>query len=190
MSKITFDVDIDMKDREQILKYIKHIPAASIRNNEITRHNTGVYIQNIPSDPISGCAAYDFNEAEELGYLKIDFLNMSVYEMVRDEAHLNALMSKEPNWSKLLDRNFTMKLVHLNNHYRLTEQMKPSSIKEMAMLLAVIRPGKQYLQGRPWNEIEKEVWTKTDNYSFKHSHGISYAILVGVHMNLLEEQGY
>jgi DNA polymerase III alpha subunit len=190
LKKIEFDIDLDVGNRDNILKFIEHIPASSLKTGELVRHNTGVYVQNIPYEPVSGCASYDYLEAEDLGYLKIDFLNMSVYEMIRDEDHLNQLMNKEPNWKKLMDRNFCSKIVHIGNHYRLIVEMKPSSIKEMSMILALIRPGKKHLVGKSWSEIEKEVWIKTDEYSFKKSHSIGYSVLVAVHMNVLEEQGF
>jgi hypothetical protein len=191
MSKISFDIDIDCADRNAILKHIQCIPASIIKDGELTRHNTGVYVQKIPFDPMTGLATYDYKEAEQLGYLKLDFLNMNVYEMVKDEAHLDRLMDKEPNWNRLLDARFSSKLVHIGNYPKLLGIMQPSSIEEMAMFLAIIRPGKKHLIGKSWKEIEKEVWIKTgDGYEFKKSHGISYGHLVGVHMNLLEEQGF
>jgi hypothetical protein len=54
------------------------------------------------------------------------------------------------------------------------------------MVLAVIRPGKKHLIGRSWDEIAKEVWTKTDDvYSFKRSHAIGYAAAIALQMNKL-----
>jgi len=52
------------------------------------------------------------------------------------------------------------------------------------MVLACIRPGKKHLIGRPWREIEQEVWVKTDDaYSFKRSHAIGYAMAIVLQMN-------
>jgi hypothetical protein len=62
------------------------------------------------------------------------------------------------------------------------------SIPRLAMMLAVIRPGKKHLIGKTWRDIAKTVWDKgSDGYTFKKSHAIAYAQLVVVHMNLLEE---
>ena len=42
------DVDIDLADREQVLKLIQHIPARQTVDNKVRRHNSGVYITEIP----------------------------------------------------------------------------------------------------------------------------------------------
>ena len=52
MRGIVGDVDIDFADRTQALKLLDHVPAAIIRNNTITKHNTGVYFHAVPTDPI------------------------------------------------------------------------------------------------------------------------------------------
>ena len=53
------------------------------------------------------------------------------------------------------------------------------------MILAMIRPGKRYLVGNSWDIIEKEVWERTDDYFFKKSHAIGYAMVIIVQLNLL-----
>jgi hypothetical protein len=94
----------------------------------------------------------------------------------------------DPDWSKLKDKSFVEKLIHLNNqYYNLVKMPEPiDSIPRLAMFLAVIRPGKKHLIGKTWSEISKTVWDKgTDGYIFKKSHSISYSWLVAVHINLL-----
>lgn len=153
------------------------------------KHNTGVYVTDIPIDPITDMASIDYEEAEKLGYIKLDMLNVSVYEQVRDEAHLEELMHTPPNWSLLEGREFVERVIHINNHFEAIHRMpeKIDSIPRMAMFLAIIRPAKRHLVGKPWAEVAKEVWTKpTDgSYYFKKAHAVSYAFLVAVHMNLL-----
>jgi hypothetical protein len=62
-----------------------------------------------------------------------------------------------------------------------------NSIPRLAMFLAVIRPGKKHLIGRPWNEVSKTIWNKEEGvYSFKKSHAVAYAHLVVVNMNLIK----
>ena len=66
-----------------------------------------------------------------------------------------------------------------------------NSIPRLAMMLAIIRPSKKHLIGLPWIEVNKTVWDKTeDGYSFKKAHGVAYAQLVAVNMNLIEELGH
>jgi DNA polymerase III alpha subunit len=56
------------------------------------------------------------------------------------------------------------------------------------MFLSIIRPAKRHLIGQPWAEVAKTIWEKpTDgSYYFKKAHAVSYAHLVVVHMNLLD----
>ena len=84
--KIDFDVDIDMANRDELLKFIEHIPASIKREDSFDKHNTGVYLQPIPHFPLEGFSTIDHKEAEELGYFKIDVLNNHVYESVESEA--------------------------------------------------------------------------------------------------------
>lgn len=189
--KFNTDVDIDFGDREKILKHIKHIPAAMRKVNPIRKHATGIYITEIPNDPINGMAAIDYSEAEKRGYFKLDLLNVHVYNHVRDEKHLLELM-REPDWKKLNDPYFVENLIHLGNHYQSLKKMHEpvNSIPRLAMFLALIRPGKKHLIGLPWAEIAKTIWEQgTDGYQFKKAHALGYAHLVCVHMNLLQELG-
>jgi hypothetical protein len=157
--------------------------------NPIRKHATGVYVTDIPYDSINDMANIDYSEAEKRGYIKLDLLNVFVYNQIKDENHLYEMM-KEPTWIKLYDKDFVKKLIHLNNHYDLVKRMPEpiNSIPRLAMFLAIIRPGKKHLIGESWKEIAKTVWDKDSDggYSFKKSHAIAYAQLVVVHMNLLE----
>ena len=194
--KFKSDIDIDLGDRDQILEKIDHIPAAmynakvskQINHQSSTRkHATGVYVTEIPYDPIYDMSAIDYEVAEERGYMKIDMLNVHVYKLVRDVNHLIELM-REPDWSLLTDSSFVKKLIHVSNHYTTLMSMPEpvNSIPRLAMFLALIRPGKKHLIGQPWSEVAKTIWHREEGtYSFKKSHAIAYAHLVVVHMNLL-----
>ena len=188
--RIDSDIDIDFGSRNKLLELIKHTSAAMRNVNPIRKHATGVYVTAIPYDPVLDIASIDYTVAEKRGYFKLDLLNVHVYENVKDEKHLNELMV-EPDWSKLKDKSFVEKLIHLNNQYYNLVKMPESidSIPRLAMFLAVIRPGKKHLIGLPWYEVAKTVWDKgTDGYVFKKAHAISYSWLVAVHMNLLQER--
>ena len=77
----------------------------------------------------------------------------------------------------------TLFLLQILLHY------KPTSVEQLAMILAIIRPGKKYLVGKSWDEIAKEVWEKpTEGYYFKHSHAVAYAVAIVVQMNLICEK--
>jgi hypothetical protein len=137
------------------------------------------------------CAALDYQEAEQRGYFKIDLLNMTVYQQIRDQAHYDQLMGQEPNWQRLwTDPAWATQLVHVGNYTSLLAQMRPDSIPRMAAFISVIRPGKAHLQGRDWAQVFESVWDGDDSrgYVFKRSHAISYAALVALHMNILSSQ--
>lgn len=190
MTKFRSDIDIDFANREDIIRYLNVIPAGILREDgtELVKHNTGVYATPIPMDPFVGCASIDHREAEDRGYIKLDFLNVSIYQRVRDELHLLELMNTVPDWAKLRDRAFFEKLIHVGAHYDTMLKMPEpiNSIPRMAMFLAVIRPAKRHLIGKPWAEVAKTIWDKPtdDGYYFKKSHAVAYANLVVVNMNL------
>ena len=183
------DIDIDMPNRDALLKLIQHVPARMEIDGRVRRHNSGVYVTEIPRDVPNGCAAIDYESAENRGYFKIDLLNMSVYNLIKSPEHYQEMLSKQPNWAGLwTDKTWASQLVHVGNYTDLLAVMKPDSIPRMAAFISIIRPGKAHLQRRPWPEVFASVWDGDDSrgYTFKHSHSISYAALVALHMNLLD----
>jgi DNA polymerase III alpha subunit len=69
--------------------------------------------------------------------------------------------------------------------------MKPDSIPRMAAFISIIRPGKAHLQNQPWATVFESVWDGDDSrgYTFKKAHALSYAMLVSLHMNVLNQAG-
>jgi len=183
------DIDIDFIDREQALKLFKHTVASRNDNGRLVKHNTGVYMHEVPVDAVSSLCSIPYEQAEEQEFFKIDFLNVSIYKGVRDEAHLKQLMEIEPLWDLLLQDEFADLLFHLNGHGAILRKTCPTSVEELAAVLAMIRPAKRNLIGKSWPEIMKEVWTKpkTDEYYFKKSHATAYAMAIVVQMNLICE---
>lgn len=183
------DIDIDLADRDQLLPLLQATPARQDINGQVRRHNSGVYVTDIPQDPINGCAAIDYETAEQLGYFKIDLLNMSVYQLIQDQAHYDRMLAKEPPWSRLwTNPDWASQLVHVGNYTELLHTMRPDSIPRMAAFISIIRPGKAHLQNQPWDEVFATVWDgdASRGFVFKQSHAISYAALVALHMNLLD----
>ena len=185
------DIDIDFVDRSKVLEIIKHVPA-SIDGNK--KHNTGVYVQPIPINPLTGYANIDYKTAEDRGYFKIDFLNVSAYQGVRNEDHLVQLLNTEPLWDLLHEKEVCDQLFHVNGYHTLLNALTPKTIEELAMVLAMIRPGKKHLipicQDQGFQAIKDEIWIKpiNDSYTFKKSHGHSYAALIIVQLNLICEK--
>lgn len=184
------DIDIDLPDRSKVLELIKHTAAMQMADGQVRRHNSGIYVTDIPQDPINKCAAIDYETAENRGYFKLDFLNMSVYQLVRDPAHYETLLATSPPWQRLWeDPAWASQLVHVGKYTDLLRSMRPDSVPRMAAFISIIRPGKAHLQNRAWGEVFDEVWNGDDSrgYTFKKSHSLSYAMLVVLHMNLLDE---
>ena len=189
MVKFNTDVDIDFADREDILKLIKHTSAMQNNEQGMRKHNSGVYVTDIPYNPLTDTSSIDYQSAEERGYFKIDFLNVNVYKLIKDQAHYDELMVRDTPWHRLQEREFFEQVIHIGNHYDLNSNLELDSIPRMAMFLALIRPGKRHLVGKNWSDISKDIWTVPDDgsYFFKKSHAISYSVLVTLHMKLLDE---
>ena len=184
------DIDIDFADRESILKLIDSVPARQLHQGQVRCHNSGVYVTDIPYDPVNQCAAIDYETAEQRGYFKIDFLNMSVYNLVKSPEHYAEMLAQEPPWARLwTDSEWTKQLAHIGNYTELLATMRPDSIPRMAAFISIIRPGKAHLQNCPWAEVFESVWDGDNSrgYTFKKSHSISYAALVALHMNLINQ---
>lgn len=190
------DIDIDFKNRDEALSVLEHVPASIIKNGKIKKHNNGVYFNQVPVDPLTGFCSIDYEKAEERGYTKIDFLNLSVYEKVKDEEHLMRLMEKEPVWELLENEDIVtgkltgQPLFHLHDQFELLQKKKPRTIEQLAMVLALKIPSKHYLIDKDWDEIEKHIWKEPADgeFYFKKSHSISYAHVVVLQLNLLVEE--
>ena len=181
------DIDIDFADRTVILDKLKHRVA---KLDTGKKHNTGVYANEIPHNPVDNLSTIEHKTAEERGYFKLDFLNVSIYKGVKDDDHLQQLIRKEPIWELLEHDDFNEKVFHLNAHGELLRQLKPSSVEQLAATLAIIRPAKRHLANKTWSNIMDQVWIKPndDSYFFKKAHAFAYAVSVVVHMNLLCEE--
>lgn len=189
--KFKSDIDIDFGNRDEAIRLLNVTPAGIIRDGKLIKHNTGVYPTDVPVDPFTGVASIDYKAAEDRGYAKLDFLNVSLYTQIKSEQHLDELMAREPDWAQLYDPEFCAKLIHIGNHYETLVKMPEAvtSIPRMAMFLAIIRPGKRHLIGQKWADVAKTIWdANEEGYVFKKAHAVAYAHLVCVHMNLICEQ--
>lgn len=196
--KARTDIDIDFKDAKSVIAQLPCVRSTElITEDGLVPHNSGVHFDNIPVDPVSGFASIRYKEAERLGYQKVDILSQSAYMHVRDRTHLKELMAREPEWSLLLVPEIVDQLSQIKKHITLLNVWKPSSIDELAMFLAMIRPGKRKCQSmNSWAEVESEVW----NYNnielngegkklpyFKKPHAYAYSLMIVVQLNALVE---
>ena len=184
------DIDIDFFDRDSALKHIKHIRASRFDGDKLVPHNTGIYMQEIPVNPVTNLANIDYKNAEDRGYAKLDFLNVSLYKDIKDDNHLLQLMETEPLWDLLLQDEFVDLLFHLNGHGAILRKTCPTSVEQLAAVLAMIRPAKRNLIGKSWTEIMTEIWVppETNEYYFKKAHAVAYAVAIVVQMNLICEK--
>lgn len=191
MSKLP-DIDIDFADNKAAMAAIGAVPAMVLKDGKRTGHPSGAYMQDIPIDPVTNLAAFDYKEAEHHGFSKIDLLNQSIYRDVRDEAHLIDLMTSEPPWDLLDEEFFVEQLAHVGKHFGVVQAISPRSVEDLAIVLALIRPAKRHLIGKPMDEIRQEIWLQHEGdeagYAFKKAHAISYASLIVVQMNLISEK--
>lgn len=183
------DIDIDTVDRKRILELFPHTDAVIERNGKKLKHNTGVYFHKMPTDPFSGMSTIDHKQAEDLGFFKIDILNVGIYKDVRDPDHLRELMDREPEWELMEHKEISDMLFHVNGHHEILQKLKPRSIVQLAAVLAIIRPAKRHLLSADWPTILEQVWLRPDDdsYYFKKSHAIAYAQAVAVQLNLVVE---
>lgn len=187
------DIDIDFPDRKTVLDLIRHIPAMIDDNGTCKKHNTGVYCHSIPYNPLTGTASIDYKSAEDRGYFKIDFLNVTAYKDVKNEEQLTYLLNTEPLWDLLYEKEICDQLFHISGYHNLLAQLKPRSIIELAMVLAMIRPGKKHLipicKENGFQSIKDEIWIKPidGSYVFKKAHSLSYAAVIVIQLNLICE---
>jgi hypothetical protein len=185
------DIDIDLADRTQLLSLIQATPACIHRQDgTVARHGSGVYVTDIPWDPINRCAAIDHETADQRGYFKLDLLNMSVYQLIKSPEHYQQMLDQEPEWSRLWqDPAWASQLVHVGSYTDLLKVMRPDTVPRMAAFISVIRPGKAHLQKQSWDQVFNQVWDgdTSRGYTFKKSHSLGYAMLVALHMNLLNQ---
>lgn len=183
------DIDIDVKNNSELFAKLNVIRASLIKDNELKPHPCGVYFQNIAKDPITNLAAIPYNIAEELGYFKIDLLNLSLYSNFESRDQIKALLNIEPDWSKLLNKDIVDQLFQINKHYDLISKIKPKSIVELAECLALIRPQKMHLTNLYINNkptAMKYLWEQdSSGYAFKKAHAISYAMVIVLQLHMI-----
>ncbi|AXH72833.1 MAG: bacterial DNA polymerase III alpha [Caudoviricetes sp.] len=189
MKKIIPDIDIDFPNAKQVFEKIPHIRASQIINNDLTPHQSGVYFNRLPIDDKTNVCSLDYKTIEDHGIFKIDFLSLTLYKDVKNEKHLNRLIDKEPLWEILEDEELVSELFHVKGHFDIVNKIKPKTVEELAVVIALIRPGKRHLLYKDLPYIMEHIWDKDDTkFSFKKSHAISYAMVIVVQMNLLMEQ--
>lgn len=187
------DIDIDTGNAFDPVKFFGGdvvVKATLVKDDKLQGHPCGVYFQNIAVDPISKLSAIAYDDAEELGYFKVDFLHLNIYNHFNDKQEIKELLKAEPDWSILNSPSIVSKLFQLSKHYDIINKIKPKSIDEIADVLALIRPGKSYILNlylKNKERARKELYKidKDGNFGFKKSHAYAYALVVVLQLHLL-----
>jgi hypothetical protein len=184
------DVDIDFPTKFKPLNLFPNwIPASIVQNEKLRPHPCGIYPQNIPIDPLTKLAAIPYEEADEYGYFKLDFLHLSVYDKFESREEIEELLTIEPDWNLFLIPSNWSKLFQMSRHGELLQRLRPRSIEDVADAIALIRPGKIELLPLYLNDKAKgrAALYKQDasGFSFKKSHAIGYALVIVLQLHLL-----
>ena len=187
------DIDIDFKTDFDPLDYFKDgVRASRVDKGELRKHPAGVYLQSIAQDPITKLSAIPFEEAEELGYFKIDFLHISLLDDFESKEEIRTLLELEPDWSLLDEQKNVEKLFQIKNQFDVVQIINPKSIEDLCDVVAIFRPGKKHLlQHYRANKefIRKELFRTPDDpdkYYFKKSHSLAYAMNIVLQMHLIK----
>lgn len=165
------------------------ILASKVENDELIKHNVGVYFQNIAIDKETGLAAIPFREAEKEGFFKVDFLHLTALDSFESKEEMRALLKIEPDWNLLESPGVVKKLDQIKNHFDVVDTVRPRSIIELADCIALLRPGKRYLLNAYTKDkvtIRKELYRKTDKYYFKKPHAVAYAATIVLQLHLVK----
>lgn len=186
------DIDLDFKPSfDPRTVFPQAVPASMVRENDLAKHPCGHYLQNIAVDGVTGWSAIPYEEAEVMGYFKIDFLHLSTLDYFESKAEIRALLKRPPKWSLLDDPDNVAKLFQISKHHAVISQVKPRSVQELADIVALIRPNKRHLLHDYKNNRDKVRPMlyrsgSDDKSSFKRSHAIAYAMTIVLQLHLIE----
>lgn len=186
------DIDLDLKtDFDPLEIFPEAVRASRVEKEQLVKHNVGVYFQNIPIDSMTGLAAIPYEQAEEVGYFKVDFLHLSLLDVFETKHEIRELLKREPDWSLLMRPDIVPKLFQIHKQYELISRLVPKSVEDLADCIALMRPGKRHLVDAYLKEkqlIRTELYRKPDDgkYYFKKGHAISYALNIVLQLHLIK----
>jgi hypothetical protein len=185
------DIDIDTQvtfDPRNI--FPDCVVASRVDEGNLIKHPVGVYFQDVPVDPFTKLSAIPFRQAEDLGFLKIDFLHISVLDSFKSKEELRTYAKMEPNWDLLSARSVVTKLFQIANHYDLVQELRPRSVLELADAIALIRPNKRALVEKYLRNKEKirngPLYIKEHPADYRKCHAVAYALVIVTQLHLIE----
>lgn len=191
---MSFDIDIDVPSGLDKTKFGTRAMIYNEDTQKISPHPSGVYLEEVPVDPVTGLAAFPYDDECAKDLAKIDLLNNSVYSGFKNKQEVLDCLHREPKWSDLANPQIVSELPHIANHYDLVAKVSPESIEELADVLALIRPAKKHLVGEYLKNpklVRRNLYKRDPNgkHYFKKSHAISYAMMVVVALNRRRVKG-
>lgn len=186
------DIDLDFKPSfDPRTVFPQAVPASMVRDDDLAKHPCGHYFQDIAVDDVTGWAAIPYEEAEVMGFFKIDFLHLSTLDYFESKREIRALLKRSPDWSLLLDERHVSKLFQISKHHAIISQVPPQSIQELADIVALIRPNKRHLLNdykKNKTKIRPMLYRQgsDDKSSFKRSHALAYSMTIVLQLHLIE----
>lgn len=186
------DVDLDCAASVDPLKiFERSVKASMYQNKKLLSHPCGVYLQDVPTDPISGLAAAPYEIAESLGCFKIDFLHNRVYDNFASREDIRELLKYDPDWTLLQVPSVVSQLYQLNKQLEILQQTKPDSVITLADTLALIRPQKRFMLKKYLENPDKirpmlYAQGEAGGYAFKKAHAIAYALVNVLQLHLIK----
>jgi hypothetical protein len=188
---MSFDIDIDLPSSFKAPDFFKDwVPASILQNESLRPHPCGIYPQSIAKDEFTDLACIPYDIADEMGYLKLDFLHLNIYDYFQSREEIEELVEIEPDWDLLLVPSNIKKLYQLSNHIDLVLQLKPRSIEDLADAIALIRPGKIellpiYLANKA--KGRQLLYSKnSQGFAFKKSHSLAYSLVIVLQLHLID----
>lgn len=177
-----FDVDIDVSPSTDREKYGTRAGVYVEERGVYNPHPSGIYLEDVPTDPISGICAFDYKYGDEKGFMRVDLLNNTIYSGYKSKEEVLQDVDAPVDWDLLKQRDVVESLPHISKHFDLVREVEPKSIIELADVLALIRPAKQrliepYLENRELTRENLYREPKAGIY-FKKSHAVSYALMI------------
>lgn len=188
MKSRIFDCDIDVKSKVDKTKYGIRGMVYNEDAEKVLPHPSAYYLEDVPTDPITGNASFDYIYGDEKGFMKVDLLTNTSYDKFHSKEEVINSLNTVPNWSLLEDKEFVETMPHLSGNFDIVSKIKPRSVDDLADVLALMRPGKRHLIDQYMESKEtarKNLYKRSSNdmMYFKRSHAISYACMIVCLMN-------
>lgn len=184
------DIDIDIRADTDVQKlFPTAVRSSMIEKDKIKPHIVGWHFQHVPVDKVTGLCAIPYDFTEDFHYFKIDMLHLNLLEYFEDKQQMRLLLKKEPDWKLLKREDVVQKLFHISRHYETVSEIAPTSIEELADVLALIRPNKRSLISKYMRDkkaVRETLYLKKDPSDLRKSHAIPYAMLIVLQLHLIK----